>query len=187
MHCYERRSKRLRRHLNLRSFFRSRKIAGTLEALLGGDEIYHYHSKVKKAWCFVHCRQSQKRYPCAEIKSVCFSWWWRKLTQEAPSCGIRITDIGTTTAACTQKWEQFSCLLTSRFLPCFWLTNVGNFPYDLIIEMGLHSDSFLLTVFFSLSVARRSMVASRWSLVPTNWGALTTTWWVNRLGWILDA
>ena len=26
--------------------FRSQKVAGTMQTLLGGDEIYHYHSKV---------------------------------------------------------------------------------------------------------------------------------------------
>jgi hypothetical protein len=28
------------------TFFRSQKVAGTMQALLGGDEMYHYHSKV---------------------------------------------------------------------------------------------------------------------------------------------
>ena len=28
------------------SLFRSQKVAGTMQQLLGGDEIYHYHSKV---------------------------------------------------------------------------------------------------------------------------------------------
>ena len=55
--------------------YRCRKVAGTMQALLGGDEIYHYHSKLmmKVTIVIVHhfnCKTRFGRLPTYTNKNI---------------------------------------------------------------------------------------------------------------------
>ena len=126
----------------------------------------------------VHCRQSQKRYHCAEIKSFhAFSVDDERSShrrRQVVASGLRILvqqrlpvpGNGNSFHAC---WQVGFCR------GCYWLTIVGNFPYDLI---GFAFDSYLLTVFFSLQLQE-----DQWLPPGDPWLPQTGAHWPQLGGW----
>ena len=116
---------------------RSQKIAGTAQELMGGEEIYHYHSKVclslKDNWEFVTIKMFYQLM-MKEARTG-GAWNWHQVEYQSgishiyhaqwtrvPHLLSRTMDIGTEMDACYQRWHPSSWQLTSKKdLAALWM------------------------------------------------------------------